>query len=200
MIPILVDGMIPIHVDCDQVLSHFIPECLKLAAKNYNVFARFEDCTQREVWESIGCPYLPRDIDEEVIHREFCYRMEPISEGLEMLRELEARYGKDNVHILTKPWDSDGRGRATGQWAEQRFNWLRDHCGIGRDRIGMISNKHFVSGLLIDDSVKHIEGRKYGFCIAQPYNTSYDGPRGTHAEALEYVDSVVRMIESLGAL
>lgn len=183
--------MITLHLDCDMVLTHFINSCLALAAKKYNVFAKFEDCTQREVWDSIGCPYLPRDIDEEVIYREFCYRMEPIPEGLKMLKTLESAYGKENVNVLTKPWDSDGCGRATGAWAEQRFNWLRDYCGVGRDRVGMISNKHFVQGLLIDDSPKHIEGREYGFCIAQPYNTSYKGRRGSYQDALDYVKEIV---------
>lgn len=184
--------MIPILVDVDGVLSDITQACLDLAAKNYNVFATADQCTSPTVGDSIGCPYLPKDIEHETIHREFCYRMKPIAQGLEMFRELEETYGKDNVFICTSPWTCSG-DKATGEWVSQRFNWLRDHLGISGKRV-FIANKKFMvapKGILIDDTPSKLKNRTHGFCIAQPYNTSYAGPRGTHKEALEYVKEVL---------
>src|ERR1043165_8567972 len=116
--------MTEIIVDVDGVLSAFTEEVLALAAQKFNIFARPEDCTSDPIWSAIGCPTLESLIDDEIIHREFCYRMKPIEAGIQFLRDLEAEFGVDKVDICTAPWGYDQREKATGEWASQRYAWL----------------------------------------------------------------------------
>jgi 5'(3')-deoxyribonucleotidase len=183
-----------ILVDCDEVCADFVGSALALAAKCYNVFATREDVTDEKIEVSLGCPHLPRDIEEEVIHREFVYRMKPIAEGIEFLRTLESLYGDDRVFINTAPWYGDVRQRATGHWAQQRYDWLRDYAGVGSKRVILANAKFLVAPdcVLVDDSISKLEGRKKAFCLARPHNTSYSGPRGNYAQALEWIRENVK--------
>ena len=184
--------MIPILVDCDDVLSNFTQACLDLAATKFNTFATLEDCVKEEVWDSIGCPYLPPVIDDAVLKHEFCYRMKPISEGIQFFKTLEETYGKDNVFICTAPWSSDARDRATGEWVSQRYAWCRDILGVSKKRVMSVTAKHLVQGILVDDTPKRLFNRDFGFCIARPNNTGYKGPRGNYAECLEWIGGLVK--------
>lgn len=180
--------------DCDNVLSDLTGAYLKLAAEKFNIFATREQHTQREFGPSIGCPAFEYAIDDEVLHREFCYRIPPIPEGVRFFKQLEEIYGKENVYVCTKVWGGDQRERATGEWASQRYAWLRDHLGVRRDRVFMCSAKHKVPGILIDDSVSHLQSRPAGngFCIAHPYNTEWTGPRGNYQDCLKWLEGVVK--------
>jgi hypothetical protein len=175
---------IPILVDCDQVLSDFVQACLDLAAEKYNVFATKEDCTKDPPWDAIGCPYLPANINEAIAKGEFVYRMKPLAGGIEFLRDLETQFGERNVYICTAPWN--------GEWASQRLDWLRDIAKVPMKRVITTSCKYLVQGILIDDSVKHLVNRDFGYCIAQPYNTEFKGPRGNYRECLEWLKEVTK--------
>lgn len=186
---------IVLTVDCDEVLSQFGNEVLRVAAARYNVFKTVDDLTHELYEVALGCPHLPRDISEEVLNAEFTYRMKPITAGIEFLRTLESLYGKENVYVCTSPWGGgDSREKATGEWASQRYAWLRDYANVPRKRVIMASNKDLVApdGILIDDSVRHLKNRKYGFCIATAANASYKGPRGNYQDALNYIKEIVR--------
>lgn len=176
-------------VDADNVLVDFTKACLDLAARQLNVFATPEDVTGDEIGPSIGCPALEYLIDDEVLHKEFCYQMQPIRQGVLFFKALEEIYGKDRVFVCTKPWRGDNRERATGEWASQRYAWLRDHLGVNKGRVFMCDHKHMVDGILVDDSVKNLEKRKSGtgFCIAHPYNTRWKGPRGNYQDCLNWL-------------
>jgi 5'(3')-deoxyribonucleotidase len=181
-------------IDCDQVLSNFADEVLRVAAARYNVFMTPEELTNENFEVSLGCPHLLRDISEEVLEAEFCYRMKPIVKGIEFLRTLENTYGKKNVFICTAPWGGgDSREKATGEWASQRYQWLRDFAGIQRKRVIMANNKDLVApqGILVDDSIRHLNNRQYGFCIATPSNTKYKGPRGNYDQCLAWIKEMV---------
>src|SRR5690606_20385721 len=128
---------LPILVDCDGVLSDCVGAFLKLAAEKLNIFALPEDITREEIGPSIGCPSLKYMVDDEVLHREFCYQMKPIVAGVQFFKTLEDIYGPENVFVCTKPWGGDSRERATGEWASQRYAWLRDHLGVLRNRVHM---------------------------------------------------------------
>lgn len=181
-------------VDCDEVLSDFVGSSLALAAKLYNVFSTRDDVTDGKIEVSLGCPHLPRDIEQEVMYGDFVYRMKPITEGIEFLRALESLYGADRVFICTTPWKGDKLQRATGEWTSQRYNWLRDYAGVSSNRVIMASAKYLVApdDVLIDDSVSKLNGRKKAFCIARPHNTGYSGPRGNYAQALEWIKENVK--------
>lgn len=186
---------LPLMVDADNVLIDFTGACLQLAADKFNVFKTPEDVTGSEIGPSIGCPALEYLIDDEVLHHEFTYRMKPLSAGVLFFKALEEIYGPDNVFVCTKPWGGDSRERATGEWASQRYAWLRDHLGVLRNRVYMAGGrKQHVQGILIDDSVKNLEKRSPGqaFCIAHPYNTGYTGPRGNYQDCLEWLKGVVK--------
>jgi 5'(3')-deoxyribonucleotidase len=185
---------VPLLVDCDGVLSAFTEACLDLAARQFNVFAQREDVTSNDVGASIGCPALEHLISEETLHREFCYRMKPIVQGVLFFKTLEETYGKDRVFVCTKIWRGDSREKASGEWASQRLAWLRDHLGVNKGRVFMCDNKHMVDGILIDDSVKNFEKRKpgTGFCIAHPYNSGHSGPRGDYQDCLAWLGENVR--------
>lgn len=179
-------------MDCDGVLSQCVESFLQLAADKFNVFATPGQVTGDQIGPSIGCPGLEYLIDEQVLHHEFVYRMKPITEGLEFFKTLEETYGKDNVYVCTKVWSGgpgDNREKATGEWASQRYAWLRDHLGVLRKRVYMAGVKKHVQGILIDDSINNLKGRPKGhtFCIARPYNTGYGGPRGDYQDCLEWL-------------
>lgn len=174
--------MMPILVDVDGCIADFVQACLDLAAEKFNIFAQPSDCTYDPLWNAIGCPYLPPAIDEAIAKREFVYRMKPLPGGIEFLRTLEDKYGEKNVFICTSPWN--------GQWAEQRMAWLRDKAGVKQNRIIQCSAKHLVNGILIDDSVKHLVNRDFGYCIAQPYNTEHKGPRGGYQDCLKWLEDL----------
>jgi 5'(3')-deoxyribonucleotidase len=181
-------------IDCDNVLSDFTRACLDLAARQFNVFAKPEDVTSNDIGVSIGCPALEHLISEETLHREFCYRMQPIAKGVTFFKTLEETYGKDRVSVCTKIWRGDSREKASGEWASQRLAWLRDHLGVNKGRVFMCDNNHMVDGILIDDSAKNLEKRKpgSGFCIEHPYNVGYSGPRGGYAECLDWLKENVK--------
>lgn len=183
-----------ILVDCDNVLSDITGSFIQLAADKFNVFATREQHTEEEFGPSIGCPGLEYAIDEAVLHHEFCYRMKLLPGAEAFFRTLEDTYGKDNVYACTKPWRGDHREKATGEWASQRYAWLRDKLGISRSRVHMCAAKHMVQGILIDDSVKNLDKRAAGeaFCIAYPYNKAYTGPRGGYAECLVWLKETVK--------
>jgi 5'(3')-deoxyribonucleotidase len=184
-------------VDCDEVLSDYRGAMLKLAADKFNVFATYDQITSDDVGPSIGCAGLEYAVDEEVLYREFVYKMKPIPEGIAFLRELENRYDKENVVICTSPWAFDSRERATGEWASQRYAWLRDFAGIPKKRVIMASMKHLVRGILIDDRAKNLEARapNAGYCIAHPHNTAFKGPRGNYEECLIWLEERAAMVE-----
>lgn len=176
-------------IDVDGVLADFTHACLKLAAEKFNIYKTPEDITKGEIWDDIGCPELKYEISREVIRNEFCYRMNPIPEGITFLREIERRYGIDNVIVCTSPWRGDARQTATGKWADQRYDWLRDKAGVDRDRVIMAKRKFLIPGILIDDDVNNLEVRKpmSSFCIAHPYNKGFNGPRGDYAACLDWL-------------
>lgn len=182
----------PILVDVDDCIADFMGSCLRLAADKFNIFAKPEDCTKDPYWDALGCPTLEAVIDHEILHREFCYQIKPISAGIQFLRELESLYGTDNVLICTSPWKFDSRQTATGEWASQRYAWLRDVAKVPRDRVIMAKRKRHVQGILIDDSVKNCQQRPVdkSFCIAQPYNTDWLGNRGTYKDCLSWLESI----------
>ena len=186
--------MIPILVDCDDCIADFTGSALHLAAEKFNVFATPEDVTKPELWDSIGCPHLPVAIDDAVLDNDFVYRMKPIAAGMTFLRQLEAKYGVQNVYVCTAPWSSDSRGQeiATGEWASQRYAWLRDVARVPRKRVIMCNAKHLVNGVLIDDSPKNIKGRDFGYCIAKPNNASYTGPRGNYGECFTWLGGLLK--------
>jgi hypothetical protein len=175
-----------ILVDCDEIIRDYRGAMLKLAAEKFNIFATYEQITQDDVGPAIGCSGLESLVDEEVLYREFVYKMKPISEGIAFLHELERLYGEENVTICTSPWAQDGRERSTGEWASQSYAWLRDFAGVPRKRVIMATKKDLVQGFLIDDRVKNLVNRRKGdgFCIAHPHNTSYTGPRGSYEDCL----------------
>jgi hypothetical protein len=185
---------LPILCDADNVLIDFTQACLQLAAVKFNIFATPDQVTGDEIGPSIGCPALEYLIDDEVLHHEFTYRMKPLVEGVAFFKTLEETYGKENVYCCTKPWGGDSRERATGEWASQRYAWLRDHLGVLRKRVYMAGVKKHVQGILIDDMPKNLVGRPEGqaFCIAHPYNTGYTGPRGNYQDCLEWLKGVVK--------
>src|SRR5688572_16761649 len=117
-----------ILVDVDNCLSDLTGSLLQLAADKFNIFASREQHTEDRLSASIGCPGLDYILDEEILHREFCYRMQLLEGAEAFFRTLEETYGKDHVFICTKPWAApeDRRERATGEWASQRYAWLRD--------------------------------------------------------------------------
>lgn len=181
---------LPLLVDCDGILSDITDSFLNLAAAKFNIFATRDQHTSGEFGQSIGCPALEYAVDHEVLHHEFCYRMKPIAEGLLFFKQLEATYGKENVYVCTKPWRGDARERATGEWASQRYAWLRDKLDIPSRRVIMCSAKDLVQGILIDDSVNNLALRKPGqaFCIDQPYNKEWSGPRGDYKDCLSWLE------------
>lgn len=188
---------LPLLVDCDGILTQCVESFLQLAADKFNVFATVDQVTGDEIGPSIGCPGLEYLIDEQVLNHEFVYRMKPIREGALFFKALEEIYGPESVYVCTKPWSGgpgDNRERATGEWASQRYAWLRDHLGVLRKRVYMAGVKKHVHGILIDDSVKNLVGRPEGhaFCITRPYNVGYRGPRGDYAECLEWLKETVK--------
>lgn len=185
---------LPLIVDCDNVLSDLTESFLRLAAEKFNVFKTPEDVTGDGIGQSIGCPALEYLIDDEIMHRDFCYRMKPLSAGIAFFKTLEEIYGKDNVYVCTKPWGGDSRERATGEWASQRYAWLRDHLGVLRNRVYMAGIKKHVQGYLIDDMPKNLQHRPENqtFCIAHPYNVSYTGRRGNYQDCLEWLKEAVK--------
>lgn len=181
----------PLLIDVDEVLADFLGSCLKLAANKFNIFADRQSITKSNYCDALGCPSLDAVIDNEILTREFCYQIKPIAGGITFLRTLEERYGTDNVLVCTAPWQWDSRQTATGEWASQRYAWLRDVAKVPQDRVIMGKRKRHVQGILIDDSVKNCQKRPVdkSFCIAQPYNVEWTGNRGTYADCLKWLET-----------
>lgn len=175
-----------ILVDCDGVLSDMSTSVFQLAAERASIFdvPRDVDAKGRVPWDygqRLGWPGCNAAITEAVIKREFCYRMRPYSGSTIFLRSLEQKAGKENVFIVTAPWN--------GEWAAQRYAWLQDVMGVARDRVLMVPGKHkrLVQGLLIDDSPENLQGREFhdAFLVTRPWNVGAPFICGTFREFVE---------------
>jgi hypothetical protein len=169
-----------ILVDCDGVIANMTHSVLQLARDKANVFDKGEeDITAWDYGASLGWPGVNHAIDEAVLHHEFVYRMVPFAGAFAALRRLEARFGKDNVLVCTSPW--------CGEWAAQRYAWLKDFADVDHGRVIMCKQKHRIPGFLIDDCVDNFRYRNFNdsFLIARPHNAGSLLTRGTLDEAVE---------------
>lgn len=168
-----------ILVDCDGVLSDMTRSVLQLAHERSEALDKGpEDVTDWD-YHCLGWPGYRAAIDEAIIRREFVYRMHPYPGAFDSLRRLEAYHGKENVMVCTAPW--------CGEWAAQRYAWLKDFAGVSKERVVMTCRKDLVAGLLIDDHTENLKGRSFhdAFLVARPYNVGAPFTRGTLAEAVE---------------
>lgn len=171
--------MLPILIDCDEVLSDFSGEVCRLG-REHAVYAMREDITQFDIGAAIGWNRWRDAVDSAIMHRELVYRMPPIEGAIAWLRGIEDEFGADRVYVCTSPWNAE--------WAGQRSAWLSER-GVPITRQIQCKAKQLVAGHLIDDSVANLKGR-LGFCIARPWNAGYAGPRGDYAAALAWLRAV----------
>lgn len=174
---------LPILVDCDGVLSNMTRSVLQLAAEHGYLDKLEEDIADWSYASSIGWPSVNAAITNATLTREFVYRMRPYPGAFMALRRLEAAFGKENVLVCTSPWPE-----APGEWAAQRYAWLRYFASVESKRVIMCSAKHLVPGFLIDDHPKQLEGRPFenAFLVARPHNaTATRFIRGTLEQAVD---------------
>lgn len=182
----MISPAFPILVDCDEVLSDFVGEILRLAALA-GVHATRDDVTEWDIGKAIGWPDWTRVVTERLRSHDLCARMGEMPGAIAWLRRVEEEFGVDRVFVCTSPWDS--------VWAGQRAAWLEQR-GVPIKRQIQMSPKHLVrSAHLIDDAVQHIERRPWhlGFLIDRPWNAAPacpDHARGGYDEALTWLRAV----------
>jgi 5'(3')-deoxyribonucleotidase len=168
-----------ILVDCDGVLSNLIGSVLALAREQAQIYMLEDEVLDYDYGKATGWNRWDVAVETATLHREFVYRMQPYHGAKRFLEALEARYGKANVLVCTKPWPG------LPDWINQRSAWLRDCMGVETDRQIHCSRKDLVSGFLIDDSAENLECRDDGFCIARPWNQNCAVQRGDYAACLK---------------
>lgn len=170
----------PILVDCDGVLANMDRSVLALAAEHGILDKTEADITTWDYADCLGWIGVDAAVDRAVREREFVYRMQPYPGAFMALRRLEATFGVDNVFVCT--------ATSSGDWAHQRYDWLRDFAGVAHKRVIMTTAKRHVAGFLIDDKPKNLEGRPWeqAFLVARPHNASERRfIRGTLEQAVE---------------
>lgn len=174
---------LPILIDCDEVLSDFVGECLRVAAES-GYGGTLDQITGWDIGKCLGWKGFDAAITNRVDTAELCYRMPEVPGGIGWLRAVEAEFGAARVFICTSPWNAS--------WAAQRIAWLEKR-GVPLKRQIHTSQKALIPGLLIDDAQHHIEAREpgQGFLIAQNWNRRLpDVPRGDHYAAMAWLREV----------
>lgn len=180
---------LPILVDCDEVLADFTGAAIAVAERELGVTLTKEGIT---TWDFISPVPGLREALTRAVNDGLCRNLLPCDGAGDFLSELERRYGKDNVLVLTRPW-TVAPGVASKTWLAQRAAWLEDF-GVAENRqIQTGVPKLRVPGFLIDDALHNVRDRAQGqrYCLARPWNANpaeLGGcPRGTYAQCLAYL-------------
>lgn len=97
----------------------------------------------------------------------FCSTIRPYPGAKSFLKMLE------DVHIVTKPWNSP-------TWSWERSRWLEEHFGIDKSKIIFTGLKHMVHGdVLIEDNADNLNQwseenpRGAGILLDRPWNRDH---------------------------
>jgi hypothetical protein len=174
---------LPILVDCDGVLSDFMEVCLRIARETFGREHTEAEITQWDTEKALNLPGLFAEIERQINHG-LCRNMQPLDGAREFLDALESRFGKENVLVLTTPWNK--------VWLPQRAAWLEDFGVPEKRQIQTQAPKRYVQGFLIDDGPHNLGQRPIGqeYCIARPWNADVKCPRGSYSECLAYLQTV----------
>lgn len=188
-----------IFVDCDGVLSDFVGCVLDYLARNTPLTqVQREAIDQWDCFAAVGCCEHWRYFSEQCDKLELCRTMRELPGARELWAECQ-RLGE--ARVLTTPM--------TVAWLSQRAAWL-EAFGVplgAQIQIGKNACKSLLAGdaldgldepgrVLIDDKAENCEAFQraggWAFCLAAPYNAhvSPEIPRGTHAEAIEWLRAV----------
>ncbi len=105
--------------------------------------------------------------------RDFWRNLEPLPWMSELVNELELRFGRDNMCLLTSPTLNDG-------CVDGKLDWIRKHLPAYRRRYLIGPAKVFCAGsssCLVDDRVENteafIESGGFAFTFPAPWNPHY---------------------------
>lgn len=185
-----------IFVDCDGVLADFVGAVLDYLARNTPLTqVRREAIDRWDCFAAVGCaeqwPYFSKACDQ----LDLCRNMRELPGARELWAEC-LRLSAGQARVLTTPM--------TVAWLSQRAAWLESfgiplgaQIQIGKSACkSLLVNETDTGCVLIDDKVENCEAFQraggWAFCIAAPYNAhvSPHVPRGTHAEAIEWLRAV----------
>jgi 5'(3')-deoxyribonucleotidase len=181
-----------IFVDCDGVLADFVGAVLDYLARNTPLTqVRREAIDQWDCFAAVGCSEHWAFFRDQCDKLNLCRSMAELPGARELWAECQ-RLGE--ARVLTTPM--------TVAWLSQRAAWLEafgiplgQQIQIGKDACkSLLVSKDF--NLLIDDKAENCEAFQraggWAFCLAAPYNAhvSPEIPRGTHAEAIEWLRAV----------
>jgi 5'(3')-deoxyribonucleotidase len=163
-----------ILLDMDGVLVDFLGGACQLHGKTYdghphdpagqteqkpwNIEPLFE-MTAPELWNPMG--------------RDFWFDLEPLPWCHEVVATLTAKFGEDNICLLTSPIRTDG-------CIDGKMDWIRKHLPQFRRQFLVGPAKQFAASprhCLVDDHTKNVEAFKdaggHTFLFPAPYNPRF---------------------------
>jgi 5'(3')-deoxyribonucleotidase len=156
-------------LDVDGILANFVGVAIKAHNYTEGVYDRPEH--MNEFWFNKIMGITATEFWKP-LNYDFWYGLEFMPDGLEILRMVEERFGKDNVCFLTSPSDEP-------QCSAAKHAWIYKHFPDYKRRFLIGAGKHFATSpwrVLIDDRNENVdEFRKKGRAILlpRPWNANW---------------------------
>lgn len=122
---------------------------------------------------------------------DFWYYLDPLPDGMELLRRVEALVGLDKVGILSSPCDTEG-------CRDGKQQWVNKHLPQYRKRLFLGSAKELFAGptkILVDDydgnAQKFYQAGGWSVLPARPWNAARDRCDGDGNFDVDYTFGLV---------
>lgn len=132
-------------LDCDGILSAFIPGALRIVNAMLGTSHVSADVTEFDFCAALGlAPDIAASVKRAIgATHGFCAALEVLPgaiDGVRLLREVA------DVYVVTSPWNSNPT------WMSEREAWLARHFGIAHAKVIHTSAKYVCAGdFLVDD-------------------------------------------------
>jgi len=163
-----------ILLDMDGVLTDFLGGACKLHNKTYDGHPHDPDSqTSQTPWEIEPIFGMTAPALWEPMGREFWESLDPLPHCHEIVATLTAKFGEENICLLTSPIRTDG-------CIDGKMAWIRKHLPQFRRRFLVGPAKQFCASprhCLVDDRTFNIESFKdvggHGFLFPAPWNSRF---------------------------
>lgn len=160
-----------ILVDCDEVLTGFVPHVLNTARMYYGVDVTTEDISSFDLFAQLGLnKKAQHNLKDEFVSKAQWWEAMPVREGAaEFVNALRDR--GHGITVVSSPWVN------CPGWENARRNLLKREFGISPKQFISTSDKARIRGdIFIDDKVSNVEewaqineGR-LAILVDQPHN------------------------------